>query len=200
MTREQLTGAVAALEEIEQLRNIRTFPLDCIIYLRCKYRAQLAELGPEPAQPWTPRERRLRELLERGSALAEEALAPLWNKNNGFTDAEDELYTWKDSEVPSALADTPPPDAASIDSILASVRRDEAEQAIERMHGHAKTDARDAALERAETKAWNVVMFLDGVHRHKLIENYSSDYARLQEARTDAAELLAAIRAAREGK
>ena len=48
MNREQLTGAIAALDEIEQLRNIRTFPLDCIMYLRCKYRARLAALPEEP--------------------------------------------------------------------------------------------------------------------------------------------------------
>jgi len=58
-------------------------------------------------------------------------------------------------------------------------------------------DPRDEALRLAEEKTWKVVMFLDGVHRHRLIENYSPDYSGLQDARVDAAAALAAIRGAR---
>lgn len=61
-------------------------------------------------------------------------------------------------------------------------------------------DPRDEALERAKDRVWKVVMFLDGVHRHKLIENYSADYAGLQEARTQAADALAAIARAKGGR
>ena len=86
----------------------------------------------KPEQPWTPRERRLRELIERGAALAEEALDPLWMANNGFTDAEDALYTWKDAEVPAALADTPPPDARdeAMENLVAAAETFVAEMSV----------------------------------------------------------------------
>jgi len=103
MTREQLIGAIAALEEIEQLRNIRTLPLDCIMYLRFKYRAQLAAL-PEPAQqPWTDRERRLREALE--------ACAKLINAEWFIDDCPtNESPRMEYEAAMTALAEAPPPD------------------------------------------------------------------------------------------
>lgn len=157
-TRAELTAAIAVLEEIEQLRNFRTFPLDCAIYLRCKYRAQLAALpepahkayatqvGPvewicrckcgwiekfdvdgegagalcelhdsKPAQPWTPRERRLREALE---ALLGPEIVP--DKDGLIEDAtcfycHCSTIDGCDEDCPveiarAALADTPPPD------------------------------------------------------------------------------------------
>lgn len=123
---------------------------------------------PEPEQSWTPRERRLREAVETLNHAAKVAIYT--NYGASFEEGAPLTIRLLDGTCDATdevLAAPPPP------------------------------DPRDEALERAEAKAWSVVMFLDGVHRHKLIENYSPDYTRLQEARTDAADLLAAIRAAR---
>jgi hypothetical protein len=60
------------------------------MYLRCKYRAQLAALT-EPAQPWTDRERRIKSVLanwRQGDPHAAEAL----------------------EEIEELFADAPPPD------------------------------------------------------------------------------------------
>lgn len=148
MTREQLTGAIAALEEIEQLRNIRTFPLDCIMHLRCKYRAQLAAL-PEPAQPWADRERRLREALKH----QENALCIIRDRQIGRVSVEDLEQGIR--QIRAALAEAPSPDPASVESVLSAVHRDDAERAIERLHGPAQPDPRDEALEEIErVVAW----------------------------------------------
>lgn len=86
-------------------------------------------------QPWTPRERRLRKAAKVVLVLV----------TGGYHVPHEVL-----GELSAALADTPPPDPASVESTLAAVARDDAERTIERMHGPAKPDPRDEALERAK--------------------------------------------------
>ena len=162
MNREQLTGAIAALER-------RPYSRASVAYLLNEYRAQLAALPPEPAQPWTERERRLREALEKMPCWCVLPIPP--NK--------------KPCRRCRALAEAPPPDLASVESTMSAVRRDDAERAIKRLHGPAKPDPRDEALEAAEK--WVSEAMLDAIEgrRPNLL---------------DGKDVLAAIRAAREGK
>ena len=106
-------------------------------------------LDPEPEQPWTDRERELHRMLDMA-----------WNGKRRHDEhcwfqANDQPkctcgYEETEKEIQAALAEAPPSDPASVESALSAVRRDDAELAIERMHGAVKDDQRNEALKVAE--------------------------------------------------
>lgn len=99
-TRAELTGAIAALEDLAVAFET---PALRLLALECRnradgYRARIAALPEEPEQPWTERERRLRLLVERSAS----------GISNGLPTqaARRQLY----DDCVAALAETPPPD------------------------------------------------------------------------------------------
>lgn len=90
--RAELKAAIAVLER-------RPYSRESVAYLLNEYRSQLAALPPEPAQPWTPREREARKVIETLLASAH----PNAKEHPTMTSA------WKVGQE-FLNSDTPPPD------------------------------------------------------------------------------------------
>lgn len=112
MTHDKLRAKIEALEKL----MLDPVPVE---WLLNQYRAQLAALGPEPEQPWTPRERRLRDALEK----IQQHSAPC-----GLDRGDSVVHLM----ATAALADTPPPDPReeALENLVAAAEAFVAEMSV----------------------------------------------------------------------